>query len=263
VDPDQPSASIAALLVLDPVDANTFRVPSPKEPNLTRLYGGQVAAQAMAAAAATVGDDRVPHSLHGYFVRSGAADRVTTVAVDRDRDGRSFSTRHVNAWQDDEVIFSALVSFHVDEPSIDVQVPQLALDAGDPEALAERERAGHNALLDMRVDDAPGDEPWRAPRFWARVREPLAEDRITNACVLTYLSDMGWAFDGLPERIGGPSLDHAVWLVRPVDVSDWLFVDLHLVSVSGSRGVFSGTIHDRAGTLAAYFTQEALLRRLQ
>jgi acyl-CoA thioesterase-2 len=263
VDPDQSASSIAALLSVDPVDANTFRVAaSPKDRDLVRLYGGQVAAQAMAAAGATVDDDRVPHSLHGYFVRSGTADRATTIAVDRDRDGRSFSTRHVNVRQDDEVIFSALVSFHVDEPSIDVQVPQLAPDARDPDALAERERVGHNVLLDARAAHAPESEAWQTPRFWVRVRESLPADRVTNACALTYLSDMGWAFDGLPERLAGPSLDHAVWLVRPVDLSDWLFVDLRIVSIAGSRGVFTGTIHDRAGTLAAYVTQEALLRRM-
>jgi acyl-CoA thioesterase-2 len=81
--------------------------------------------------------------------------------------------------------------------------------------------------------------------------------------VLTYFSDLGWAFAGLDadgEHLGGPSLDHAVWLQRPVDVADWMFVELKPLSVAGSRGVFTGTIHDRHGVLAAYLTQEALLR---
>ncbi len=261
MDPDHSVASIAALLTLDPVDANTFRVAaSPKGRDLIRLFGGQVAAQAMAAAAATVDDDRVPHSLHGYFVRSGAADHATTIAVDRDRDGRSFSTRHVNVRQNDEVIFSALVSFHIDEPSIDLQVPQLAPDAGDPDRVG-----GTGARRSQRAARHA-----RSPR--ARKRG-VADAALLGACPRVAARGSnhqrlcphlrvrpGLGVRGLPERLTGPSLDHAVWLVRPVDLSDWLFVDLRMVSVAGSRGVFSGTIHDRAGTLAAYVTQEALLR---
>ena len=98
--------------------------------------------------------------------------------------------------------------------------------------------------------------------MWVRPRGALPDDLVTRACVLAYVSDMGWAFDSVDDggRVGGPSLDHAVWLQRPVDVADWMFLDLKPVSVAGARGVFTGTIHDRAGTLAAYLTQEALLR---
>jgi acyl-CoA thioesterase-2 len=117
-------------------------------------------------------------------------------------------------------------------------------------------------LLDVRYPSAVADQPWRSGRFWVRPRGELPDDPVTRACVLTYLSDLGWAFDSLDAArgFGGPSLDHSVWIQRRVDVSDWVFVALNPVTLAGSRGVFTGTIHDRAGTLAAYLTQESLLR---
>jgi acyl-CoA thioesterase II len=256
--------SLADLLTLEELDTNLYRARNPAEDDRPRLYGGQVAAQALVAAAATVDPDRKPHSLHGYFLRGGRIDRPTIMAVDRDRDGRSFSARHVNAIQDGAVIFSALASFQIDQPGHDHQAPELAVDAGDPDALAEGERVGHNVLLDVRYPPSDHAEQWRSNRFWVRPRGGLPTDATTRACVLTYMSDLGWAFAALDEhdgmRFGGPSLDHAVWLQRLVDVTDWMFVELQPVSVSGSRGVFTGTIHSREGVLAAYVTQEALLR---
>jgi len=255
--------SLIDLLTLEELDTNLYRAQNPAEESRPRLYGGQVAAQALAAAAATVDADRIPHSLHGYFLRGGRPDRATIMAVDRDRDGRSFSARHVNAIQDGEVIFSALASFQVSEPGRDLQEPGLAIDAGEPDALPEGERVGHNVLLDVRYLPESGPKPFRASRFWVRPRGHLPDDPITRACVLTYLSDLGWAFDSLDgdgPQFGGPSLDHAVWLQRPVDIADWMFLELRPVSVAGTRGVFTGTIHDRAGALAAYLAQEVLLR---
>jgi acyl-CoA thioesterase II len=257
-----PAASLVELLTLEEIDTDLYRAPNPADGFLPSLYGGQVAAQALRAAAATVDDDRVPHSLHGYFLRAGSPNRPTVLTVDRDRDGRSFSARHVNAMQEGKVIFSALASFHVGETGVDSQVHALDPTAGDPEALPEGERVGHNVLLDLRYPEEVAEQPWRAARFWVRPRGDLPDDPVTRACVLTYLSDLGWAFESLEAARGhgGPSLDHAVWLQRPVDPSGWVFVELRPVTLAGSRGVFTGTIHDRAGTLAAYLTQESLLR---
>ena len=108
--------SLVDLLTLEELDTNLYRASNPAQEFLPRLYGGQVAAQALRAAAHTVEPDRVPHSVHGYFLRQGRADLPTILHVDRDRDGRSFSARHVNAVQEGKVIFSVLASFHVGEP---------------------------------------------------------------------------------------------------------------------------------------------------
>jgi acyl-CoA thioesterase II len=98
--------SLTQILDLEEIDANLYRA-APFETPTAHLYGGQVAAQALRAAASTVPDGRLPHSLHGYFLRAGDVTRPTILAVDRDRDGGSFSARHVNALQNGEVIFSA------------------------------------------------------------------------------------------------------------------------------------------------------------
>jgi acyl-CoA thioesterase II len=262
VEPLSQATSLVDLLTLEALDANLFRARNPAHVLQPRLFGGQVAAQALAAAAATVDDDRSPHSLHGYFLRAGHVDRPTIMAVDRDRDGRSFSARHVNAVQDGKVIFSALASFHTGEPGVDYAVPEVDPRAGEPEAIPPGEPVGHNVLLDVRARIAEADPAWQEPRFWVRPRGKIPDDPVTRACVLAYLSDVGWAFGELAASrgLGGPSLDHAVWFQRPVDVTDWLFVELRPVTLAASRGVFTGTIHDRTGRLAAYFTQESLLR---
>jgi len=253
---------LAGLLDLEELDTNLYRAGNPAEQYMPHLYGGQVAAQALRAAADTVPEGRYPHSIHGYFLRGGRPDRPTIMAVDRDRDGGSFSARHVNALQEGEVIFSALASFHVEETGVDYQLPNLPADVSDPDSMPEHERAGHNAVFDLRYFSLVDAEPWRASRMWARPRGVLADDRVTRACALTYLSDMGWAFNDVPGNtlIGGPSLDHAVWFHRSVTVNQWMLLDLYPVSVAGARGVYVGTIHDHVGTLAASIAQEKLLR---
>jgi acyl-CoA thioesterase-2 len=259
------------LFTLEPLDANLYRATNPSQTAEYRptLYGGQVAAQALLAAAHTVPEGRHPHSIHGYFLRAGRHERPTVMTVDRDRDGRSFSARHVNALQDGEVIFSALVSFHATEPGVEFEKPSLRLDVTAPDALPEttpeQERVGHNVMFDIRYLP-PGDAefPWVSSRMWVRPRAALPDDPVMRACVLTYVSDMGWAFrdvttsDG--RHIGGPSIDHAVWFQRLLPVCDWLLVDLEPLSVAGVRGVYTGTIHHRDGALAALIAQETLLR---
>jgi acyl-CoA thioesterase-2 len=181
--------------------------------------------------------------------------------VDRDRDGRSFSARHVNAVQQGEVIFSALASFHLETDGPDMQIEDAPVDMGVPDSLPVRGRGRHELLLDVR-DGSTDDPGYVGSRFWVRSRSALADDPVTRACVLTFVSDLGYGLDSVAPAAEyfGPSLDHAVWLHRTVDVNDWMFVELRPRTLAGSRGVFTGTVHDAAGTLAAYLAQEALLR---
>ena len=257
-----PANGLVDLLALEELDTNLYRAGNPESPLTAHLFGGQVAAQALRAAAHTVAEDRRPHSLHGYFLRGGRPDHPIILTVDRDRDGRSFSTRHVNAIQDGEVIFSMLASFHVDEDGVDHQFAPMPVGVEDPESLADRGQLGPNSMLDVRYPGVRDAEAWGSRRLWARPRGEIPDDGVTPACVLTYLSDMGWAFAEVPglERIGGPSLDHAVWFHRATGVNQWLLLDLEVTSVAGARGVYRGTIHDRSGRLVAGIAQEALLR---
>ncbi len=136
------------------------------------MFGGQVAAQAARAASLTVPDDRSIHSLHGYFLRGGQADRPTILHVDRDRDGRSYSSRHVAARQNGEVIMSLLVSFHVDEDGREFQTAGLPEGVALPDDIPEPEPPSlHSSVFELRIlghADPTGPSPGGPYRFWAR-----------------------------------------------------------------------------------------------
>ena len=224
------------------------------------LYGGQVAAQALLAAGLTVGPGRLPHSLHGYFLRSGDAARPTIFRVERDRDGGSFSARRVVAVQGGEVIFSMAASFHAGGAGPDIPVQQMP-EVEAPEGLASR---GMPRLFTMesRRPGRTAQDRHLPPRFWARTTVPLPDDHLVHACVLTYLSDIGTGLATMPqdEASPGPTLDHAVWFHRHAPLDEWVLMDMEPGTVSGGRGWYTGAIFTAGGTLAASFTQETLFR---
>jgi acyl-CoA thioesterase-2 len=263
--PEPPRVStLAELLDLEELDRDLYRAHNPRRPFVPHLYGGQVAAQALRAAGMTVPEGRFAHSLHGYYLRSGEADHPTIMRVTRDRDGRSFSARHVVALQHGEAIFTASASFHVDEESGDFSGVPFPDGIPAPETLAEE---GHeDVMFRMRpvLDGSLRPDDIRASRtMWGRTREPLPDDRDLHACALVYFSDMSTGFieldvPGLPR--GGTSLDHTIYFHRPTRADDWLFMELEPVSAAGARGVYRGSIHDRTGRLAATLVQENLMR---
>lgn len=224
------------------------------------LYGGQVAAQALLAAGLTVPDGRVPHSLHGYFLRSGDAGRPTVLKVDRDRDGRSFSARRVVAVQDGDVILSMVVSFQRPEEGLDRQVH--SAPAGPP--AAELPVWPPPRLFDVegrRLAQPGEDEVW-ATRMWMRATAPLPDDPIMHACVLTYMSDLSSGLASLRsvDAVPSSSLDHSVWFHRPARMDRWTMMDLAPHTVAGGRGWYTGSFFDADGTLVASLAQESLFR---
>ena len=260
-------AELLHVLDLEELDRDIFRGVNPtggvRRP---RLFGGQVAAQAARAAGLTVPDDRRLHSLHGYFLRGGQANRPTILHVDRDRDGRSYSARHVAARQDGEVIMSVLVSFHVEEDGRDYQAiglpPMLPLpdDVPEPDPPSR-----HGSVFDLRIlgrADPAGASAGSPYRFWARSRVALPDDHQVHACVLTYLSDVGTGLAKLPTEPlwAGPSLDHAVWFHHEPRMDEWVLVDLVPLAAAGARGFYTGTVHDRHGRLLATIAQEHVMR---
>jgi acyl-CoA thioesterase-2 len=256
------------VLDLEELDRDIFRGQNPAgDVRRPRLFGGQVAAQAARAASLTVPDGRRLHSLHGYFLRAGQADRPTILHVDRDRDGRSFSARHVTARQNGEAIMSLLLSFHVDETGPEVQVTGLPEGVPRPEDVAPPDRRyPHASVLDLRITGTGRRRgPWGGPphQFWARARGPLPDDPLLHACVLTYLSDVGTGLEklDLEEPWWGPSLDHAVWFHHPGRLDDWVLVDLVPGAAAGGRGFYTGMVYDRAGRLLATIAQEHVMRK--
>src|SRR5258705_9019947 len=151
------------------------------------LYGGQVAAQAFRAATFTVPEGRMPHSMHGYFLRAGRSDMPTVLRVDIDRDGRSFSARRVTALQDGEAIFTMSASFQVQAEGFEHQVPLPDVPAPDDLPGLTGVQWGHHGMFDLRPV-APQDEERRMPLdvYWVRSPQRLPDDPLLHACVLTY-----------------------------------------------------------------------------
>ncbi|MFI0355987.1 acyl-CoA thioesterase [Actinomadura sp. 9N407] len=250
--------TVLELLTLEELDRDLYRTTVAFDDPYP-LYGGQVAAQALRAAGGTVPEGRLPHSLHGYYLRGGDAARPTIFRVDRDRDGRSFSARRVVALQGGEVIFNMSASFHTPEDDVDRQAHPM------PDSALPDDAAGGTLprlfSMEGRVPAQPYESDWPT-RMWARSTQTLPDDPLVHACVLTYLSDISTGLAALhdgPAR-GGSSLDHAVWFHRPVRMDEWVLMDLVPQTVSAGRGWYTGTIHAHDGTLAASLTQETLFR---
>jgi acyl-CoA thioesterase-2 len=257
-------ASLLDLLDLEAVGADCYRAPALSR-DRTHLYGGQVAAQALLAAGRTVSPSRLPHSLHGYFLRGGDATEPTLFRVERDRDGRSFSSRRVVALQRGEVIFSMSASFHVAEEGLDLQVDAVP-QAEPPEPLELSWAESESFLLfsfEARVPAQPFPAGEMPTRLWLRPTVALPDDPLVHACVLTYLSDSSSGLmvlrqDGWRDS---SSLDHAVWFHRPVRLDEWVLLDVVPRTTAGGRGWYTGSVATRNGVLGASFTQEALFRR--
>jgi acyl-CoA thioesterase II len=274
---------LVRLLDLEQIEENIFRGLSPKS-RWQRVFGGQVAGQALVAAGRTVADDRMVHSLHSYFIRPGDPSVPIVYEVDRVREGRSFTTRRVVAVQHGKVIFSLSASFQVDQPGIEHQPDRPA--APDPESLPTLEQryrdspdaaAFYRAFprpIDLRYVDPP---PWQQhadgpraglTRVWMKADGVLPADPLLHVCVLTFASDMT-LLDSVLVRHGlAPgldpivmaSLDHAMWFQRPFRADEWLLYATKSPAAAGSRGLATGRFFTRAGVHLASVVQEGLVR---
>ncbi|WET81912.1 acyl-CoA thioesterase II [Amycolatopsis sp. QT-25] len=271
---------LVALLDLEKIEENIFRGVSPAH-SPVRVFGGQVAGQALVAAGRTVPEERKVHSLHAYFIRGGDPSVPIVYEVDRIRDGRSFTTRRVVGIQHGKAIFSLSASFQKDEGGIEHS--EVMPDVPDPESLPTlQERAegyfmGHldrPRPIDLRyVNDPPwvtrksGERPGRN-QVWMRADGKLPDQRLLHVCVLTYASDMT-LLDSVLARHGvywdldkviGASLDHALWFHRPFRADEWFLYDSASPTASGARGLATGRFFAADGTHIATVVQEGLLR---
>lgn len=273
--------ALVQLLDLEPIEVNIFRGVSPDEER-QRVFGGQVAGQALVAAARTVEPGRSVHSLHAYFLRPGDPAVPILYEVDRIRDGRSFSTRRVVAIQHGRAIFNLQSSFQVPEEGLDHQDDMP--DAPPPEGLPDfHERMAPYAAtfgdwvqrprpIDIRhVDWIPPDRSEPLPphqRVWMRADGLLPDDPVLHVCVLTYASDMTLLDTALLPHGGSwhdptlfmASLDHTMWFHRPFRADEWLLYSQDTPSASGGRGLGRGRIFTRDGALVVTVAQEGLIR---
>lgn len=248
-----------------------------------RIYGGQVLAQSLLAAERTLPEDRAVHSMHGYFLRPGDASQGITIAVDRIHDGRSFSTRRSQAYQNGVPIFSMIASFQDHGPGVEhaaampdgVPSPESLLP--DEERVEGLPRGVARMLSDRAADVRHVESPLFLPSddaqvpqqgVWMRLRAPLPDDQRVHRAALAYLSDMTiqesilrahglhWSLAGLKVA----SLDHAMWWHRPARVDEWLLYMQESPNARGGRGLAQGRIFTRDGELVASVAQEIMVR---
>jgi acyl-CoA thioesterase-2 len=274
---------LVQLLDLEAIEVNIFRGVSP-DVKVQRVFGGQVAGQALVAASRTV-DPEHDHvnSLHAYFLRPGDPSVPIVYEVDRIRDGRSFTTRRVLAIQHGKAIFNLSASFQRPEPGLDHQLP-MPDDVPAPESLPDfKARWAARAAelgewydrprpIDTRhVDVEPADRDHPLPPrqlVWFRADGRLPDDPILHACIATYASDMTLLDTSLlphggsytESRLMMASLDHAMWFHRPFRADEWMLYVQDTPSASGARGLARGLMYTRTGELAVSVVQEGLIR---
>ncbi len=272
------------LLDLEQIELDIFRGRSPDE-RVQRVFGGQVAGQALVAAGRTVPADRPVHSLHAYFIRPGDPTVPLVYTVDRVRDGRSFTTRRVSAIQHGKVIFTLSASFHRPEPGPEHarRMPEVPPPDQLPSVTERLERVFgplsddffRRRPIDLRYVGPLTYEAQRDPALrrteslvWLRVDGELPDDPMLHVCLMTYASDMtlldsvllahglSWA-DG---RTSGASLDHAMWFHRPFRADQWLLYAQESPVAHGGCGLARGEVFTQTGDLVVSVVQEGLIR---
>ena len=281
--PPTPLDKLVDLLDLERIEVDIFRGKQPSE-SLQRVFGGQVAGQALVAAGRTVPADRPVHSLHAYFLRPGDPSLPIVYEVDRIRDGRSFTTRRVVGIQHGKAIFNLAASFQLVETGIEhaTTMPDVVPPEG-LERLEDRMKPYAEELggwyarprpIDVRyVGDPPRvakDSGHRkaSSQVWMRADGTLPDDPLVHVCAVTFASDMTLLDSSLLNHglawgtgdVLGASLDHAMWFHRPFRADEWLLYAQDTPNAGGARGFSRGLIFRQDGTLIASVAQEGLIR---
>ncbi len=272
------------LLDLEQIEVNIFRGRSPDE-TVQRVFGGQVAGQALVAAGRTVPGDRPVHSLHAYFIRPGDPAVPLVYVVDRVRDGRSFTTRRVSAIQHGHTIFTLSASFHRPEAGLEHATPMPHVPPPE-DVRRNAERLGRalggplprhyrDSPIDLRSVgplpiEAAGDPSLRTTKnlVWLRVDGELPEDPLLHVCLMTYASDLtlldtvllGHGVSWYDGHTSGASLDHAMWFHRPFRADQWLLYAQDSPIAYGALGLARGEVFTAGGDLVVSVVQEGLIR---
>ncbi len=276
------TSELVQLLDLETIDVNLFRGQQP-DTGMQRVFGGQVAAQALVAATRTAPEAMVVHSLHSYFLRPGDTTVPIVYDVEPIRDGRSFATRRVLARQHGRPIYALTANYQVEEDGFehqdampDVPLPEESFDVvaamreRNPEATSEWDREW--AALDLRYAIRPGEQSGGdrpEARYWIKVGDRLPDDALVHQAALTYASDLTLIRVTLiphgnltpsDPRVQAASLDHTVWFHRPFRADEWLLYDQESPNASGGRGLAIGRLFSADGILVATVAQEGLIR---
>ncbi len=288
-DPSHPAAATDPLadllhaLELTPSGTDTFEGSSQWMPN-GRVFGGQVLAQSLMAAAQTVDGERVPHSLHAYFLRAGKVEFPVSFQVDRSHDGRSFASRRTEASQNGVPIMTTMSSFQTIDGGIDHQV-EAPSGLPDPESLPTLAEGlegiddpsarfwAHGRPFDIRHVPSPiflrvEGALVAHQALWMKTVGRLPDDDLVHRAALAYASDLG-ILEPILRRHGVPlsapgikiaSLDHAMWWHRAGRADEWLLYAMESPSAQSGRGLSTGRFYDRSGRLLASVAQEGMTR---
>ncbi|MCB2088914.1 MAG: acyl-CoA thioesterase II [Sphingomonadaceae bacterium] len=286
---EQLVADLVLLLDLQPKGSDRFEGRRRKD-GIGRVFGGQVIAQALAAAERTVDEDRVPHSLHAYFLRGGSEEHTICYQVDRQFDGRSFSNRRVVAGQQGNPILNLTTSFQRAQDGGHHQMP-LMPDVPMPEELAsaeELQRMNWDQLTEIERFMARRPRPFEmrpvsphsilrnepsepVQHIWLRTKASLPNEARIHRAALAYVSDMyllatallPFGLSPLRGEVKMASLDHAIWFHEAFHADDWLLYSMEAPWSGHSRGFTRGQFFSRDGRLVASTSQEGMLRKVE
>ena len=252
-----------------------------------RVFGGQVLGQALYAAYQTVPKDRIVHSMHGYFILAGDINVPINYQVDDIRDGKSFTTRRVVAFQNGKAIFNMAASFQLNQDGVNHQksmpnvlTPDLLLtDLQQAIPLKDIDPNRYNRLIKSHpqifefrpVEKATFLQTRNSlpkAHVWFKTKEKVNVSIPFQHQLLAFASDYSLLLTAtLPHReklfekkIFYASLDHAIWFHRGFKIDDWLLYSMESPSASNSRGFTNGSIFNQQGEMIASVTQEGLIR---
>jgi acyl-CoA thioesterase II len=280
-DAASPELALDRLMVVTSADdgAGEVFVGAGRDYGPLRIYGGHLLGQALAAAFATIPEAKLAHSLHAYFITTGAPATPIGYRVARLRDGRGYSTRSVVAVQGEQTLMIMTASFKLEEPGDEHQPPMPTVIPAQ-ECVRRRLLAGRPPLElpfsagfgvdlepvdDWRPSTAPGGAP--AIAMWMRAQVSRTADARARQCALAYLSDGSLMFNALRPHGNAfashraTTLDHSLWFHHDADPGDWLLYDQNGPVAADSRGLNLGRIFRRDGRLVASAAQEGLMRR--
>lgn len=280
----QTPEGLTDLLTLKQLDSSTFEGEN-YQTVWKRVYGGQVLAQALHAAHQTIPSNRVVHSLHGYFILPGDIKTSISYKVDSLRDGGSFTTRRVTAYQNEKAIFVLAASFQIEQEALDQHISSPAAAAPEelisdadllknttdmPNRMKLYLLARHPFAFEFRPekDYSHVVSPYEQRNIWFKLKKETTLNQQQQQEFLAYAVDYDLLVMsvmahynndfGVPLQVA--SLDHAMWFHRPFDVNEWLLFSMDSPTVSGARCLGKGSIFDRKGKLVATVVQEGLAR---
>ena len=283
-------SGLLELLDVERLEVDLFRGFTPEEEaGRERVYGGQVIAQALASAYRTVGEDRICHSLHAYFIRPGDPKIPIIYEVDRSRDGGSFTTRRVVAIQHGQQILNMSASFHVHEDGWDHQhdMPEVK----QPEELMSRQQLAEqfkDRISDEQLKHWMRPQPFEMKEIsglnpfnpkpksdvnyvWFRTDGKVEASPAMHHCLVAWASDMNLLGSSLRphglhwinKELMTASLDHAIWFHAPVRADEWLLYAMDSPKAGNGRSYNRWLIYTRDGQLGDSTVQEGLMRKLK